>query len=131
FQKGDSISLAAASVDKSAPAATRAPSAIQRCFALILNFIPSRPLNLSMNQHGHYPRGLAMCKASTEPRAGFDPRLLILSPTESCTQAAAPTTAVDQSITEVGRTTCRLKPSSAGSSPKASPTSWGRCRTGM
>ena len=46
-------------------------------------------------------------------------------------QAAAPTTEVDQSITDVGRTTWRLMPSSFGSSPSARPTSWGRCSTGM
>ena len=45
--------------------------------------------------------------------------------------AAAPTTEVDQSITEEGRTMWRLRPSSLGSSPSASPTSWGRCRIGI
>ena len=43
---------------------------------------------------------------------------------------AAATTEVDQSITDVGRTTCLFIPSSLGDSPSASPTSWGRCSTG-
>ena len=41
------------------------------------------------------------------------------------------TTEVDQSITDVGLTTCLLSPSSFGSSPSARPTSCGRCSTGM
>ena len=39
-------------------------------------------------------------------------------------------TALDQSITEVGRTMCLLIPSSFGERPSASPTSCGRCSTG-
>ena len=46
------------------------------------------------------------------------------SPTEA-------TTDVDQSITELGFTTCLPKPSSFGSRPKARPTSCGRCSTGI
>ena len=45
--------------------------------------------------------------------------------------AEAPTTDVDQSITDDGLTTCLSMPSSFGSSPRARPSSWGRCRTGM
>ena len=42
-------------------------------------------------------------------------------------QAGAPaTTEADQSTTDVGLTTCLLIPSSLGSRPSASPTSWGR-----
>ena len=42
--------------------------------------------------------------------------------------ALSATTELDQSMTEVGRTTCLLIPSSLGSSPSARPTSWGRHR---
>ena len=47
-------------------------------------------------------------------------------------QAAAPAmTDVVQSMTDDGLTTCLFIPSSFGESPRARPSSWGRCRTGM
>src|SRR5205085_10735274 len=57
-------------------------------------------------------------------------RLQQAAQTTSHYAAAAATTDVDQSITDVGRTMCLLMPSSFGESPRASPTSCGRWRTG-
>src|SRR4051794_6439349 len=84
-------------------------------------------------------RGVRVRTAGRETSLGYErgegaPSALFLVPGGYQPSPSPPTpatTEVDQSITDAGFTTCLLKPSSLGSSPSASPTSCGRCSTGM
>ena len=76
------------------------------------------PLHVS-GAAGHVGRQRAAARRRATRRLRYQPA----EPTPA-------TTALVQSMTAVGLTTWRARPSSFGSRPKARPTSWGRCRTG-